>query len=183
MSPLAEALSFPHSTNKLQSSSRVDKRLLPAWLAGWYRSEYCGRGVSTCLLNSLSFYYHQFPKLCGFSGINHVASCSPHCQLWFELSQFSSLLSLIHLLSTSNILLLLPPFLLFLPLWVYTLKQNKTKQNNKILYAAFVHTWEEAVVNTYFQSLIFNQEIILSFQMFIINITNRNMHCIKYWNI
>lgn len=35
----------------------------------------------------------------------------------------------------------------------------------------FVHTEEEAEVSTYFQRLIFNQEIILSFQIFIINIT------------
>lgn len=83
-------------------------------------------------------------------------------------SRSLTLLWLIDLLSTSSILLLLIFFLLFLtflPLWVYALKQNKS------FYVVFVHTWEEAEVNMYFQSLIFNQEIILSFQIFIINVT------------
>lgn len=34
-----------------------------------------------------------------------------------------------------------------------------------------MHTEEEAEVSTYFQPLIFNQDIILSIQIFIINIT------------
>lgn len=115
------------------------------------------------------------------SGALWVFCCKPWCLLAvlvssLALSSYSSviLLWLFHLVSTSVYVVVIVFSFDILPWWVYALKHKSTKQ------ACFC-AHSEAEVSTYFQSLIFNWEIILLFQIFIINITD--IHCTKWWNI
>ena len=101
---------------------------LVAWLAGLWGSEDCPRGVSTWFLSSFSLYYRQFLRLCGFSAINHVASLlsSSPALIWaFTVLLFCYDSFICFLLSIFCCYCLL---LIFVPVWVYALKQNKTKQ-------------------------------------------------------
>ena len=160
---------------------RINASLLPQWRtvgcwAGWLVGEWGLSCESFCLV-----FKQLFILLLLVSGALWVFCYKSCCLLAvlvssLDLSFYSSviLLWLFHLVSASNMLLLLSSLLIFLPLWVYALKHNTPKQ------ACFVHTPKQAA-SAYFQSPIFSWEIILSFQIFIITITN--IHCTKLWNI
>lgn len=147
-----------------------------SWLPGWLVREWGLSCESFCLVLK-----QLFILLLLVSGALWVFCYKPCCLLavlisGLDLSSYSSviLLWLFHLVSTSNVVTLFS-FDIFALMGLCL----KTQVNKASLF--FVHTKEEAEVSTYFQSLIFNWEIILSFQTFIINITN--IHCSKWWSI